>query len=260
MSNRALEVIQGEVRDITPVLTPEAAKAAMELYQATVSAITGPEDYQTFRDKDGSVHQFRKRSGWKKLERFFFVSLEIVKEQVIHAHDQAKCMRLKVPDIIDCGCKVVGARVIVRALDTRSGRYSDNAGVCMITERRVAGNASLHDLQTRAFNRAANRATADLLGVSDPSAEEKQSDSGFSKEERNRLAELFREAPEPRRNAAMQFMEEVTGIDDSPDRAVYIAFLREGDEAELTRVMEILQDTGDEAFDPDDVPIMEEKT
>src|SRR6267142_1787209 len=130
---KGLQVLEGEYRDIRPVLSPADAKAAMEAYQALVTAITDEDDYQTFRDTKGQTHQFRKRSGWKKLERFFFVSLEIMKEQVIHSHNPAKCLRVKMPehfkDVVDCGCPVEGARCVVRALDTRSGRFSDNAGV-----------------------------------------------------------------------------------------------------------------------------------
>lgn len=253
-------VLEGEFRDIRPVVTAEEARAAMERYQEMVSALTGPEDYQTFRDRDGKTHQFRKRSGWKKLEWAFFVSLEIMKEQVIHDHNPAKCLRVRMPehfkDVVDCGCPVAGARVVVRALDTRSGRYSDNSGVCMRTEGRVSPNASLHDLQTRAFNRAANRATADLLGVSDPSADEKQADSAYSKEERLALAAAFREATETARRAALQEMIELTGMDDAPDKIVYESFLRRGKEEEYQRVMEILSDAPqEEGFDPDDVPI-----
>jgi hypothetical protein len=254
-----LAVIEGEYRDIMPVLSPDEAKAAMEAYQALATAITGPDDYQTFKDRDGKVHQFRKRSGWKKLERFFFVSLQIMKEQVIHAHNPKICLRVQMPehfkDVIDCGCPVEGARCVVRALDTRSGRFSDNAGVCMRTEKRVSKDASLHDLQTRAFNRAANRATADLLGVSDPSAEERQAEGGYSKEERTALSDLFKEAPEKNRLEAMNYMEGITGLDESSDRDIYIAFLRRGTEDQYNRVMDILRASGELAFDPDDVPV-----
>lgn len=258
--SKDLVVIEGEYKDIRPVLSPDDARAAMQAYQDLVVAITDATDYQTFRDRDGKSHQFRKRSGWKKLERFFFVSLEIMKEQVIHDHNPAKCLRVKMPehfkDVVDCGCPVAGARCVVRALDTRSGRFSDNAGVCMRTETRVSANASLHDLQTRAFNRAANRATADLLGVSDPSAEEKQADSAYSKEERLALAAAFREATEPARRAALQEMIERTGMDDAPDKIVYESFLRRGKEEEYQQVMEILSGAPqEEGFDPDDVPI-----
>ena len=252
-------IIEGEFRDIRPVVTPEEARAGMERYQAMVAALTGPDDYQTFRDRDGKTHQFRKRSGWKKLEWAFFVSLEIMKEQVIHDHNPAKCLRVRMPehfkDVVDCGCPVAGARCVVRARDTRSGRFSDNAGVCMRTESRVSPNASFHDLQTRAFNRAANRATADLLGVSDPSADEKQADSAFSKEERLDLAAAFREAPEEARGAALQEMSERTGIDDAPDKVVYEAFLRRGKEEEYTTIMGILRGQVEEQFDPDEVPV-----
>jgi hypothetical protein len=169
----------------------------MEAYQAMAEAVTGPDDYQTFKDKDGTSHKFRKRSGWKKLERFYGATTEVKDERIFHDHKPAMCLRVKMPenykDVVDCGCPIKGVRYVVRAIDLRSGRYSENIGICVAGERRVPATASLHDLATRALNRGKNRATADLIGVSDPSAEEKQQESGFSKEERTTLAGLWKE-------------------------------------------------------------------
>ena len=67
------------------------------------------------------------------------------------------------------------------------------------------------------------------MGVSDPSAEEQQAVSGFSKEERQELARLFKKASEALRINALTIMEEATGLDDTEDRAVYIAFLKSGE-------------------------------
>lgn len=261
MSNeKGLAVIEGQFKDVQPLLTPEDAKAAKALYREIVDAVTDADDYQTFRDSDGKQHKFRKRSGWKWLQRFYGVSAEIRREQPIHEHNPAKCLRVKMPeayrDVEDCGCPVKGWRVIVRAVDLRSGRYSENIGICVNTERRVSNSASQHDLATRAFNRGANRAVADLLGVSDPSAEDQQAISGFSKEERQLLSGAFKAAAQDRQNAALLVMEEATGLDESTDREVYIGFLKKGTDAQLERVYAAL--AGTEAdFDPDDVPMGE---
>ena len=253
-----LPVIQGEFADVAPVVTPEEAKRAMQMYQEIANAVTDESDYQTFRDRDGTEHKFRKRSGWKKLERFFFVSVEIREERIFHDHNPSKCLRVKMPehfkDVVDCGCPIKGVRLVVRATDTRSGRYSENIGICTTGERRVSANASLHDLATRAFNRGANRATADLIGVSDPSAEEKQAESGFSKEERKALAAAFAAAATEKKNAALGVMEDVTGLDDASDREVWVAFLKNGTAEDYAEIMTILSGAETD-FDPDDVPV-----
>lgn len=250
-------VLQGEFHDIAPVVTPEQAKAAMALYQQIAEAITDESDYQTFTDDKGKPHKFRKRGGWKKLERFFFVSVEIRDERIFHNHDPRTCLRVRLPehfkDVADCGCPTKGVRMWVRAVDTRTGRYSDNVGVCVLGERRLSSKASLHDLATRAFNRGANRATADLLGVSDPSAEERQAEGGLSKEERVALRNAWDDASGEKRDKALIRMQEITGLDDAPDKDVYVAFLRRASDETLSEIMEILVGEPDE-FDPDDIP------
>jgi hypothetical protein len=256
----ALQVIEGEYRDVTPVLTPDEARTAMETYQAIVSAVTGPDDYQTFKDSDGAQHQFRKRSGWKKLERFYGVSVGITDERIFHQHSPTTCLRVKMPetfkDVTDCGCPVKGVRYMIRATDIRSGRYSENLGFAFAGERRIPATASLHDIATRAFNRGANRATADLLGVSDPSAEEKQAEqtSGFSKEERVQLAGLFKGANSSNQGAAMAYLDDV-GYDGPDERAIYMDFLKRGTEEHYERFKQVLSGAGETAFDPDDVPV-----
>lgn len=257
---KGIAIIEGEFRDIAPTLNATQARDAMKLYQEIAQAVTDSEDYQTFKDKKtGRDHVFRKRSGWKKLERFYGVSVAIRDERMFHQHQPSLCLRVKMPehykDVIDCGCPIKGVRYIVRAVDVRSGRYSENTGTCVITEARVSQNASLHDLATRAFNRGANRAVADLIGVSDPSAEEKQAepDAGFSQEERVQLRDTWKAAREDDQMVAIAHMRDM-GYAGETTKDVYTDFLRRGTEEDMENVLVILRGPS-ETFDPDDVPI-----
>lgn len=259
----ALAVLDGEFREVRPVVTPQMAREARQRYLEMVEAVTTEEDYQTFTDEKGRKHKFRKRSGWKALEWAYGASVSITQERIFHLHQPAICLRVKMPehfkDVEDCGCEEKGVRYVVRATDTRTGRYSENVGICVKGERRVSRKASLHDLATRAFNRGANRSVADLLGVSDPSAEEKQASSGYSKEERTALADAFRAADEDRRKAALGAMEDYTGLDDSSDKEVWVKFLQVGNEEQYSHIMQLLSGENGEDFDPDDVPVEELK-
>lgn len=256
-TGRELATLEGEYRDITPLLSPSDARAAMVAYQEIASAVTDENDYQTFRDSDGKQHKFRKRSGWKKLARFYGVATEVKEERIFHDHKPTTCLRVKMPevfkDVTDCGCPVKGVRYVIRAIDLRSGRYAENVGICVAGERRVPASASLHDLATRALNRGENRAVADLLGVSDPSAEEQQAESGFSKEERTELANLWKGATPERQEKALTHLRSA-GFTDPDDRAVYVAFLNRGTDQDYAAVAEMLRGVP-ESFDPDDVPL-----
>lgn len=256
--DRSLQILEGEfkVQDVRPVLTPDEARAAMQAYQDIVTAVTDEGDYQTFVDDKGKPHKFRKRSGWKKLERFFFVSVEVRSLRPFHRHNPNVCLRVKMPDafkdVPECGCPYFGVTATMRAIDTRSGRFSENTGTCTLGERRVPAGASLHDLTTRAVNRGANRAVADLLGVSDPSAEEAQAEQGFSREERLALRTAWDEASPERRNQALQNMARA-GAAGKDTRETYIDFLKKGSDDDYEAVLRLLRGQ-DLHFDPDEVP------
>jgi len=262
MSNeRALAVIEGEFRDIEPVASPSDAKRAMAAYQEMASAIMEPDDFQTFM-QGGKQHKFRKRSGWKKLERFYGVSIEVKEERIFHEHQPAKCLRVKMPDhfkdVIDCGCPIKGVRYVVRAVDVRTGRYSENVGIATTGEARIPASASLHDLATRALNRGANRATADLIGVSDPSADERAAEKGISKEAAGALAAKYRAADAKQKALAVEAMR--TFLNRAPekddDRAVYIAFINVVTEDALPGIFAILDPvtSPEAAADEGDIP------
>lgn len=260
---KALAVIEGEFRDLRPTVSAEDARQAMQLYQEIAQAVTDKSDYQTFRERDGREHIFRKRSGWKKLERFYGVSVSIRDERIFHDHKPAICLRVKMPeaykDVVDCGCPIKGVRYVVRAVDTRSGRFSENVGIALMPERRIPSSASLHDLATRAFNRGANRAVADLIGVSDPSAEEQQIESGFSQEERKELSDVWKAAHPDDRVRAIADMR-LNGYSGETDKDTYIDFLRRGTEDDYRDVMSILRGpTESSEFNPDDIPIVDAK-
>lgn len=262
--SKALDVIEGEFKDIAPVATSAEAKRAMDLYQELASSVTNEEDYQTFSASDGKVHKFRKRSGWKKLERFYGVSVEVKEERIFHDHNPARCLRVKLPDhfkdVVDCGCPVKGVRYVVRAVDVRSGRYSENVGICVAGEKRVSSGASLHDLATRAFNRGANRATADLIGVSDPSAEEAHASgevTGLSREDKAAIKDAWSKAGEVAKQSATTWMHEAGFIGDST-AALFGDFNQRADDDQVAELLGRLIGAP-LGFDPDAVPFGEEK-
>lgn len=256
-TERGLAVIEGEFKDIAPVASAADARRAMEAYQELARSVTTDEDYQTFM-ANGKQHKFRKRSGWKKLERFYGVSVEVREERIFHDHQPGRCLRVKLPehykDVVDCGCPVKGVRYVVRAVDVRSGRYSENVGICIAGESRVSPGASLHDIATRAFNRGANRATADLIGVSDPSAEEAHvtgAAQGLPLEDRTRIKAAWGAASESRKEAAKAWLA-THGFGGDSVAAMFAAFDRS---AQDDQVDELIAQLADDTlpFDPEAV-------
>lgn len=256
---KGLAVIDAEYRIVAPAVSVEKALAAWQAYQDIADKLLDKEDYQSFRSEDGTTHKFRKKSGWRKLATFYGISVQMVDERLFHDHDPKKCLRVTNPDLFkvveDCGCTLKGARYVVKAVHDQSGRTMEAIGICVKGERRVSQSSGWHDLAGRAYTRAVNRAIADLIGVSDPSAEELQGTRNvwaFSEEERKHLATVFKASHPEVQQAAVAKMREL-GFAAQADRDVYIAFLKGGDEDGMAEILAIL--TPAPMFDPEDVPV-----
>jgi hypothetical protein len=132
----------------------------MRAYQKLLKELLEPKDWQT-HDKQGRPldKPFLKKSGWRKIARAFNLSFERVDSRVERDEDGSP-MR---------------AEVWMRAV-APNGQYGDGDGYCSADEIRFKswkGRQKVeNDLRSTATTRAKNRATADLVGMGEVSAEE----------------------------------------------------------------------------------------
>jgi hypothetical protein len=130
-------------------------QAAMQEYQAGLAALLDDTDWQVFMDRNRGERRFVKRSGWRKIGTWFGLDLLIKDESIVIDRDeQGNPLRTRLT-----------ARVIAP-----NGRKGEDVGACSITERRFSKPE--HDLLATAATRALNRATANLVGMGEVTAEE----------------------------------------------------------------------------------------
>jgi len=132
-------------------MTPDDARLAMAKFQALTSAMLEEGDWQRAR----GIRPFVKRSGWRKIATGYTLSCEILEDEVLERDERGEPVRAKAK-----------ARVYHR----ETGRSWEGTGRCSTTERRFSKPE--HDVTSTAVTRAINRATADLVGFGDVSAEE----------------------------------------------------------------------------------------
>ena len=141
-------------------LPAEQVVAGMRAYQRLLRDLLDPSDWQT-HDHNGKAldKPFLKKQGWRKIARAFNLSFERV-----HAHVERE----------ENGTPR-RAEVWIRAV-APNGQYGDGDGYCSADEGRFKswrGRQKLeNDLRSTATTRAKNRATADLVGMGEVSAEE----------------------------------------------------------------------------------------
>jgi hypothetical protein len=147
-------------REVLMPLDPERVVEGMRQYQRLLRDLLEASDWQT-EDKNGQPLErpFLKKSGWRKIARAFNLSFERVHSRV--ERDEAG--------------SAVRAEVWIRAV-APNGQFGDGDGYCSSDEGRFRsrrGRQKLeNDLRTTATTRAKNRATADLVGMGEVSAEE----------------------------------------------------------------------------------------
>lgn len=167
--------VEVEERTISPIVSPENAKAAMQAYQELCSAvliswdrrktengvIVQESDYQRIpvRRREGNkwiteYKDFPKKSAWRKLGKFYKISDEIIGE----------------PKRVDREDGSFVYHYTVKAI-APDGQYTFGVGSCdskeIPDERRRE-----HDTESKAHTRAKNRAISDLIGFGQVSAEE----------------------------------------------------------------------------------------
>lgn len=158
MAIKKAEVIT-EKNEITPVENTGAiidVKSSVEAwnnYQELCVKLLTPADYQKYKDRDGSIKQFPKKSAWFKLGKAFNVNTEIVEKEVYRAKNG----------------QVKEAYYRVRAW--LANRTVEADASCDVWEKGKM-KASGHDLRTTAETRATNRAISKLIGAGEVSAEE----------------------------------------------------------------------------------------
>lgn len=127
---------------------------AMTEYQEGLQALLAEGDWQTFRDRDGRERRFVKRTGWRKIGTWFGVDL-LVGSVDVERDDLGHPLR---------------ARVVGRAV-APNGRVAEDVGACALDEGRRFAKPE-HDLVATAATRALNRATSNLVGMGEVTAEE----------------------------------------------------------------------------------------
>jgi hypothetical protein len=148
----SLDATTGELVPISHLAAKDVA-GYVDDYRAACAAVLGPDDLQTYRDRDGAPKEFIKRSGWRILGVWAMASAEIVEEKYSR-DDQGRIQRAYV-------------RVVAT---TPNGRHMDGIGICDRGERGFT--KAEHDIPATAHTRAINRAFADLFGLGAVSAEE----------------------------------------------------------------------------------------
>jgi hypothetical protein len=147
-------------REVLMPLDPERVVEGMRQYQRLLRDLLEPSDWQT-EDKNGNQLErpFLKKSGWRKIARAFNLSFERVHSRIERDEDGTPAR----------------AEVWIRAV-APNGQFGDGDGYSSADEGRFRsrrGRQKLeNDLRTTATTRAKNRATADLVGMGEVSAEE----------------------------------------------------------------------------------------
>ncbi|KKN59206.1 hypothetical protein LCGC14_0544330 [marine sediment metagenome] len=132
---------------VMPAVTAEKAVEAFNAYQELANKIIRPEDIQKISGKD-----FKKKSFWRKCQRFFNLSLEKLEEKREeyggHGFTYHFTYRATAPN----------------------GAFMDGCGSCSSDEKDLLKTE--HNTRAIAETRAKNRAIADLVAFGECSAEE----------------------------------------------------------------------------------------
>lgn len=147
---------------------PEALKLQQELaaaYDAAVHALIGPNDVQ----KEGA-REFKKKSAWRKIARYFGISTEVVKvdREFIGKHFLAT--------------------VTVRGV-APWGQALEAVGACSTDEATGRRTITIADAIATAGTRANNRAISDLVAMGEVSAEEIRKGEGEARDDREMTLE-----------------------------------------------------------------------
>lgn len=143
--------------------------AAMTEYQQGLQSLLVDTDWQVFRDRDGRDRRFVKRSGWRKVGTWFGLDMLVrsIRVDRVERHVCPSCGHV----YTEQGAEGDPLRAtVVASVVAPNGRKAEDVGACAITERRFSKPD--HDLVATATTRALNRATSNLVGMGEVTAEE----------------------------------------------------------------------------------------
>jgi len=142
---------------VVPAVSAIEAKNAWAQYNELKQAIIEDSDIQKIGDRD-----FLKKSYWRKVERFFNLKLELIKEERI--------IKEKVNDREN-----IAYSIVYKAI-APNGSFCDGDGFCETWEKNRFNTE--HNVRATAHTRAKNRAISDLVGGGEVSAEEVEAETG----------------------------------------------------------------------------------
>lgn len=254
---RGLANIEGEFSIVRPLATVQEALQNFHDYQALTRALLQPSDMQTFREggKDG---KFVKKSGWRRIATPYGITVEMVDERLGHGHEERTCSRIKFPAIFnkddrDCGCQVVFARYIVKAV-APNGRKFDGMGICSLGEKNRKFTRQDHDIATTAYTRAVNRAISDMIGAGEISAEEIRGSAavnGLAREDKDAIADAWRKANTAQRDKAIAWMRD-EGFQGTTNRDLFSDFNLRAADDQVAGILSVLG-SDEIPFDPEAV-------
>jgi len=135
---------------VMPAVSADEAVNAFNTYQELAQKITTPDDVQNIT-VNGQNKPFKKKSFWRKCQRFFNLSLELISERKEESKGAFTYF------------------VMYRAV-APNGAHCDGDGACTSNEKNRIKTE--HDTRATAHTRAKNRAIADLVAFGEVSAEE----------------------------------------------------------------------------------------
>ena len=137
---------------VKPIVSIPEALSSWKSYEELKMSIKTSTDIQLIQGKE-----FLKKSFWRKMSKFFGLSLELKSENNIKQEDNSHTWY-----------------AVYRAY-ARTGDFMDGDGACNTHEKgRIL---TTHDARATAHTRAKNRAISDLVGGGEVSAEEVINDS-----------------------------------------------------------------------------------
>jgi len=170
---------------VKPLVSAEQAKSLWEEYEKFKQAVVKPSDIQRIQGQD-----FLKKSYWRKLERFFGIKLQLLKEEEKFMQVLLKRKKKKTPQGVKVIYEVAGYYPMDFKLNPRpdeevkitivfsatyratapTGQFCDGDGHCDLWEKGYCN--TYHNAKATAHTRAKNRAISDLVGGGEVSAEE----------------------------------------------------------------------------------------
>ena len=187
---------------VRPAISAMEAKQVWKEYQEFKTTVVEPSDIQKIQGRD-----FLKKSYWRKIEKFFNLDLELVREEEKSlkilvkkgAYGKSEIEYYPMEADIDANPgeqikNTIVFSVIYRAI-APNGCFADADGHCDIWEKGRAN--SYHNAKAAAHTRAKNRAISDLVGGGEVSAEEMH---GYGVSQVKNMVQNRVQSSQPKRN------------------------------------------------------------